>query len=131
MAENFYDGLFILDANKFAADPHGGEEKVNALIQKCGGQILASRLWQEHRLAYPINGHRRGIYWLTYFKMEGVKIAELEHEAHLSENIIRCLFVKLDPRIVDALVRHALEGTLFAHPPAEGGAPAREGVAAE
>ena len=41
------------------------------LIEKAGGEILVSRLWEERRLAYPIKGQRKGTYWLTYFRLDG------------------------------------------------------------
>jgi len=37
-------------------------------VKSVGGELLASRLWNEQKLAYPINGHRKGAYWLTYFR---------------------------------------------------------------
>ena len=38
------------------------------MIEEAGGEMLVSRLWEERRLAYPIEGHRKGTYWLTYFR---------------------------------------------------------------
>jgi small subunit ribosomal protein S6 len=61
-------------------------------------------------LAYPIRGHRKGTYWLTYFRLEGGALSALKHRFQLSESILRFLFVKVDPRIVDTLVQHALAG---------------------
>jgi small subunit ribosomal protein S6 len=75
-----------------------------------GGTVLASRLWDERKLAYPINGQKKGIYWLTYFKMPGGGIAPLERQCEINDDIIRKLILKVDPRIADALVQHALAG---------------------
>jgi small subunit ribosomal protein S6 len=81
------------------------------MIQDSGGEILVSRLWEERRLAYPIKGQRKGTYWLTYFQIDGVRISELTRKCRLSDGILRQLFVKVDPRIVDTLVEHAKSGT--------------------
>ena len=71
--------------------------------------MLASRLWEECRLAYPINGQRKGTYWLTYFRLESRSLSELNRECRLNEAILRSLVLKVDwPRIVDVLVGHAL-----------------------
>ena len=59
MAENVYEGMFILDSNRFARDPAAVSGQIPAMIQKLGGEMLVSRLWEERRLAYPINGHAR------------------------------------------------------------------------
>ena len=64
-----YEGLFILDANAYARDHDGLAQEVNGLIEAAGGHIEVSRLWEERRLAYPIKGHRKGAYWITYFRM--------------------------------------------------------------
>ena len=110
MEDNVYEGMFILDSNRYARDPAGVPRKIDDLIKKLGGEILVSRLWSEQKLAYPIDGHSKGTYWLTYCRVAGEKIAGLERQCQLNENILRVLYVKVDPRIVDALVAHAVAG---------------------
>ena len=119
MAENVYEGMFILDSNRYSRDPAGLSGHVAELIQKAGGHILASRLWEERRLAYPINGHRKGTYWLTYFRLSSDQLVGLNRQCQISENIVRTLFLKVDPRIVEVLVAHAQAGTAGRRPVAE------------
>jgi small subunit ribosomal protein S6 len=107
---NAYEGLFIFDSNRYARDAAGVSGQIAETIQKLGGEVLVSRLWEERRLAYPIAGHRKGTYWLTYFKLDSNQVHTLERECHLNENILRSLVLKVEPRIVDALVSHALAG---------------------
>jgi small subunit ribosomal protein S6 len=102
--------MYILDSNRYARDSAAVSGQIPELIQKLGGEILASRLWEERRLAYLIDGHRKGTYWLTYFKLDSGQLANLGRQCQLSESILRTLFLKVDPRIADALVCHALEG---------------------
>src|SRR5262245_48764458 len=102
--------MFILDSNRYSRDPAGHANQITELITKLGGEILASRLWEERRLAYAIDGHRKGTYWLTYFKLPSSELSALNRQCQLSENILRTLFLKVDPRITDALVSHALAG---------------------
>lgn len=110
MAVNVYEGMFILDANRYSRDAAGVSAQIPEMIQKLGGEMLASRLWEERRLAYPINGHRKGTYWLTYFKLESGELTALTRQCQLNDNVLRTLFLKVDPRIADALVAHALAG---------------------
>jgi small subunit ribosomal protein S6 len=105
-----YEGLFIFDSNKYAKDPAAVSNNLSTAIQNFGGEVLASRLWEERRLAYPINGQRKGTYWLTYFSLDTKKLVELERQYQLDENIMRYLVLKVEPRIVDTLVQHALTG---------------------
>jgi len=105
-----YEGMFILDQAKFARDPAGAGQRVSDLITQHGGTVLAARLWDERKLAYPIKGHKKGVYWLTYFKIPGGNLVPLERQCEISDEIIRKLVLKVDDRIADALVQHALAG---------------------
>ena len=118
MAANVYEGLFILDSNRYARDPGGVAGQIQEHVEKLGGEILVSRMWVEQRLAYPINGHRKGTYWLTYFRLESTKLTELTYQCNINDNFLRFLFVKHDPRIVDMLVAHA-DGSAEAVPTGE------------
>jgi small subunit ribosomal protein S6 len=99
--------MFILDSNKYAKDPGKASGNVAQLIQKCGGEVLVSRLWVEQKLAYPIQGHRKGTYWLAYFRLDHDKVPLFRRECQLNENILRQLLLKVDPRLVETLVSHA------------------------
>ena len=110
MPQVVYECLFILDSNKYARDASGTAAGVNAMITKHGGEVLVSRLWNEQKLAYPIDGHRKGTYWLTYFRLNGEKITEMNRELRINETVVRSLTLNVDPRLVDALVEHAKGG---------------------
>ena len=120
-----YEGMFILDPSKYSRDPAGATQQVADIITQHGGTILAARLWDERKLAYPIKGHKKGVYWLTYFSMEGGSITALERQCEITDDIIRKLVLRVDPRIADALVQHALSGETSARrSPAPAGQPA-------
>ena len=112
MADNVYEGMFILDANQYGRDSEGVSKQLATAIQEAGGEILVSRFWEERRLAYPINGQRKGVYWLTYFRVNSQRLVEIKSKNQLNDNIIRALYLKVDPRIVDTLVAHAKAGTI-------------------
>lgn len=107
MAQNVYECLFILDSNKYAKDPNGVSAQIPAMIEKHGGEVMVSRLWNEQKLAYPIEGHRKGTYWLTYFRLESTTLPQFNRECQLNGNVLRQLTLKVDPRLVDVLVAHA------------------------
>jgi len=124
LADHVYEGMFILDANRYNRDPEGVSRLIGTIIQDAGGEILVSRLWEERRLAYPIKGHRKGVYWLTYFRLKREKLVEIQRRVQITEEVVRSLLLKVDPRIVEMLVAHAKAGTIasYAKPePAEGG----------
>ena len=105
MAVHTYEAMFIWDSNRFSRDPSVPAQQVQSMLEKFGGEVLASRLWDDGRkLAYPIEGHKKGTYWLTYFNLEPTRLHEVERACQLNEGILRHLFIKLDPRIAGTLV---------------------------
>jgi small subunit ribosomal protein S6 len=119
-----YEGMFILDPTKFARDPGAAAQQVADLITNHGGTILAARLWDERKLAYPIKGHKKGVYWLTYFTMPGGNLVALERQCEITDDIVRKLVLKVDDRIADALVQHALAGEAARRPAVSPAGPA-------
>jgi small subunit ribosomal protein S6 len=116
LAINVYEGMFLLESGRFGRDPEGVSGQIPAMIGEAEGEILVSRMWEERRLAYPIRGQRKGTYWLTYFRVDGRRIPEIERKCQLSDSVMRALFIKIDPRIVDALVEHANAGPTVGRP---------------
>lgn len=114
-----YEGLFILDANRLARDRQGLPAEVNGMIEAAGGEIEVSRLWEERRLAYPIKGHRKGAYWIAYFSLPTVKVAELTRSCELHDGILRQLFVRLPDALVEPIIEHAKGASTSAESEAE------------
>lgn len=110
MAQNVYESMVIFDPNKYAQNPAVLGATVPDLIGKLGGEVLVSRLWQEQKLAFPIDGHKKGAYWLTYFRLDSSKLTEYNRELRINEMVVRSLTLKVEPRLVDALVEHAKGG---------------------
>jgi len=107
LATNVYECLFILDPNRYARDPQGVSGTIPEMIEKVSGEILANRLWNEQKLAYQINGHRKGTYWLTYFRVDASKLVAFNRACKLNDFVMRHMVTKIDPRLVDILVAHA------------------------
>lgn len=119
MADNVYEGMVILNANRYARDPDAVSGQLSKMVEEAGGEVLVSRLWEERRLAYPIKGQRKGTYWLTYFRLDSEKLSEIQRQCRLADSILRVLFLKVDPRIVDALVEHATGASASKEEPVE------------
>ena len=121
MATNVYEGLFIFDSDLYAKGADEVSNQVASIVEQLGGEVLLSRLWDERKLAYPIDGHRRGTYWLSYFRIDPSTIKDLTRQFQLkkSSGIIRFLILHVDPRLVDTLVEHARAGHLHAGEHAE------------
>jgi small subunit ribosomal protein S6 len=108
--------MFILNPNAYAKNPSGAANTVEQLVASVGGKLLASRLWNEQKLAYPINGHRKGVYWLTYFEMESTDMAKFNRQCQLADIVMRHLAIRIDPRLADTLVAVAKGEKTIAQP---------------
>ena len=107
MAKNTYETLLILDSNHYARDPGGVSKQVSDILTEAGGEVHVNRLWMEQKLAYPIDKHQKGTYWLAYYEIDGVKIPEIDRALHLAEPVVRHLTVKLEPRLVEPILANA------------------------
>ncbi len=119
MAAIVYEGLFNLDSNRFGRDPETVSGQIPAMIEKLGGKMLVSRLWEERRLAYAIKGQRKGTYWLTYFRLDTSRLVDLRRQCQITDDVLRMMFLKVEPRIVDALVAHAMSAPAVVAPAGE------------
>jgi hypothetical protein len=51
--------------------------------------------------------HKKGLYYLTYFRTEGKNVVGIERECALNEMILRMLILNVDPKLVDAMLAMA------------------------
>ncbi|MCL5946079.1 MAG: 30S ribosomal protein S6 [Planctomycetes bacterium] len=91
-----YEAMFLLNAGYASGNWEAAKAEVEHILHRANAEILHIRKWDERRLAYSIKGQKRGVYVLTFFKAEGPKIAGIERDAQLSENILRVLVIKAD-----------------------------------
>ena len=106
-----YEGMFLLDSSKAATAWDDTVKHVHDILTKHHSEIVASRQWDERRLAYTIDGHKKGTYLLTYFKTDGTNLKEIVADCHLSDVILRELVLKVHPKLADHLVNQAMTST--------------------
>src|SRR5437773_7909699 len=103
--------MFLLDSGKAAAAWDDTVKHVHDILTKHHSEIVASRQWDERRLAYPITGHKKGTYLLTYFRTDGTNLKEIVADCLLSDIILRELVLKVHPKLADHLVNQAMTST--------------------
>jgi small subunit ribosomal protein S6 len=104
MPANVYECMFLLDTNKIGGDQAAVAKQLHAILERNQAEVLASRPWDERKLAYPVDGHKKGLYYLMYFRTEGKNVASLERDFVLNETILRALIVRIDPKLVDIML---------------------------
>jgi small subunit ribosomal protein S6 len=108
LSVNTYEGMFLLDSTKVAVSWDESVKHVHDILSKHQSEIVASRQWDERRLAYPVAGHKKGTYLLTYFKADGAQLKEIVADCHLSDVILRELILKVHPKLIEHLVNQAM-----------------------
>jgi small subunit ribosomal protein S6 len=100
--------MFLLDSTKVALSWDDSVRQVHDILAKHSAEIVASRHWDERRLAYSVDGHKKGTYLLTFFKAESTNLKEITADCKLSELILRELILKVHPKMVEAQVAQAM-----------------------
>jgi small subunit ribosomal protein S6 len=104
MSANVYECMFLLDTNKVSGDVPNAAKQLHTILERNHAEVLASRPWDERRLAYPIGKHKKGLYYLTYFRTEGKNLVNLKRDLTLTEMVLRQLILKVKPQMVDTML---------------------------
>jgi len=96
--------MLLLDSNKYNGDPSGVVGQIHKILEKHGASIKASRPWDERRLAYPIRKHKKGTYYLLFFRGPASSIKAIQADFNLNETILRHMFVRHAEKMVEPLM---------------------------
>ena len=107
MPANVYECMFLLDTNKVAGDHAAAAKQLHTILERNQAEILASRPWDERRLAYPVKGHKKALYYLVYFRTEGKNVLSIERDCALNEMIVRTLILRIDQKLVEIMLQLA------------------------
>ena len=108
MSAHTYEGMFLLDSSKAATAWDDTVKHVHDILTKHQSEIVASRQWDERRLAYSVDGHKKGTYLLTYFRTGPDNLRDIVADCKLSDVILRELVLKVHPKLADHLVNQAM-----------------------
>ncbi len=99
---NSYEGFFLVSQSA-AQDLKACVEHIAELIKRGQGEIVAFKKWDERRLAYEIQKHKRGVYFLVYFKADPANLSDIERVTNLSETVIRFIITRADHLTADQM----------------------------
>ena len=91
-----YEGMYILSATLSDEARQKAFDKIQAGITSRGGEIVKVHPRGRQRLAYEIEGHREGYYYVVYFNAAPSAISELWQEYHLNEDLVRFMTLRTD-----------------------------------
>ena len=116
--ENLYEGMFLVDSGKFAMDQDGTVGAIMSVLKKAGATVVAHRPWQDGKLAYEIDGMKKGLHYIVCFTMPGEGMKTLTRQCQLSETIVRNLVISQPREVFDATVA-AISGNASGAPEVE------------
>jgi len=91
-----YEGLFLISQGALASDPEGTAQHVKDMLDRVEANTRAFHKWEERKLAYPIEGQKRGTFFLVYFDARPTQIANIERDCNLSETVLRVMMTRCD-----------------------------------
>lgn len=94
--QNLYEGMYVISASLSEDARHKALERIQNGIINRGGEIKKTHEQGRRRLAYDIDGHREGYYYLIYFTAPSEAISELWQEYHLNEDLIRFITLRTE-----------------------------------
>lgn len=106
--QNLYEGMYVISATLSDDARNKALQKIQTGITQRGGEIVKIHDQGRRRLAYEIDGHREGHYYIVYFNLRTSGIAELWQEYHLNEDLIRFITLRTD-KVMDKIEFKALE----------------------
>lgn len=75
-------------------------ERIEQIVSKYGGQIMRVNQWGRRRLAYQIEHNRDGLYVFIDMVLTPETVSELDRTLKVSEEVIRHLIKRRDPKVV-------------------------------
>ena len=102
--QHFYEGMFLVDSGKYATDPEGVTGEIMAGLATAGATVVAHRPWQDGKLAYEIQGMKKGLHYIVCFTMRGAGMKTLIRQCQLNETIVRQMIIAHSQQIFDATV---------------------------
>ncbi len=102
--ENLYEAMFLVDSSQFANDPDAATAAIMAILERAGATVVAHRPWQDGKLAYEIEGRRKGLHYVVCFRMPGDGVKVITRQSQLSDVVLRHMVVKHTPELFNAMV---------------------------
>lgn len=102
--EHLYEGMFLVDSNAYANDPDRVTSVIMGVLDRAGATVIAKRPWQDGKLAYEIQGRRKGLHYIVCFRMPSSGMDVLTRQCQLSGAILRQLVIRHTEELFSAVV---------------------------
>jgi small subunit ribosomal protein S6 len=90
-----YEGMFLFPQSA-TANLQDAVSHLKGILEKCECSIINFSKWDDRRLAYEIDGNKRGVYFLVFFNAPTAMMSDLERRCNQSEDIIRMMVTRAE-----------------------------------
>lgn len=91
-----YEGMYILNASLSEDALKKALERITKAIEENGGEIHKVHDMGRKKLAYDIEGHKQGQYYLLFFSVSPTTIEEMWQEYQHNEDLIRYVTMRAE-----------------------------------
>ena len=91
-----YEGLFLVDDNRASDNLQDVMDHIRGLLERHGATVGKLEKWDSRRLAFEIEGKRRGTYILGKFDGDPAQIDALKHDCQISSTVLRTMILTED-----------------------------------
>jgi small subunit ribosomal protein S6 len=95
-SKKLYEGLFLLSQQTLSNGLASGIDTIQTMLDRAEASTIALGKWDERKLAYPIEGQKRGTFFLAVFEVDPLQIANIERDCNLSEDVLRVMFLRAE-----------------------------------
>lgn len=106
--QHLYEGMYVISATLSDDARHKALDRILKGITTRDGEVLKIHEQGRRRLAFQIDGHREGYYYVIYFNLKTSGISELWQDYHLNEDLVRFMTLRAD-NVMEKIEFKALE----------------------
>ena len=91
-----YESLLLFHSVTTDEQAGGVVDRLKGLIEQGGGRVHRTENWGRRKLAYEVDGEKKGLYLLLSFEANGSGIPDLMRACELEESIIKHMTIALE-----------------------------------
>lgn len=84
-----YEGMFLVDSDSASKELDKITTHIRDIFQKHQAEVIDIEKWDDRKLAYDIDKHRKGTYILGHFSIPPEQVNVIRDDFMLSETVIR------------------------------------------
>jgi small subunit ribosomal protein S6 len=100
--KNLYEGMYIISSTLSDEARQKSLDRIQASITQRGGEVLKIHDRGRSRLAYEIDGHKEGHYFVLYFDLPPSEVNDLWSDYHLNEDLVRFMTTRTE-QVMDTI----------------------------